>query len=174
MEIPVYSADEVDRIASGFEEVRSGKLLAAKVRHGKYTPSHVKYRSAGKADVAFPWLPSGYNFTPFGVAELVGAAIAPDSLAHRDHRPRDIMNIHAAVAETAIARFAALPDELHDDNLETGAPLASLTEQGYEVAATELLPDDVLIFMGGRTTHEFTSANPARLSIVKSFQVQPK
>lgn len=128
-------------------------------------------REQGKPALVVPFANTNPVFEPFGQTELAGTSIVPDAAAHRDSRPSNILNVHQVVSGSLTARFALLPDELHDDYLDLGTPMAELGNE-FAVQTVQARAGSILCFLGGVVTHEFTSAPDCqRLSIIRNFTV---
>jgi hypothetical protein len=154
------------------EKLYSGEQLVAKIPNhaldASSCPKAVKFGSTRRISMTVPFLEhtqSGFN--PFGLVEYTGPTIAPDFAAHKDSRPKDVLNVHHTVRGGGIAVFAAVDDGLLDGYSEVD--LSQLSAD-IPLLRIEFSAGDSLLFLGGMVVHQFISSDLRRLSIVRAFR----
>lgn len=156
------------------EELIRGDRLAFRIRNAALTPasrSRIIRGRDGQSRLLAPWLSEARaSLTRFGVSELAGTQIVPDSPAHRDFRPANVVNVHYTAEGSVQAYFALVADSEHDELLELPRPLLDYANDVGGVEAC-LSAGDTICFMGGVVTHQFVSLSATRLSVTKAFVV---
>ena len=131
----------------------------------------VTNNSQDKLGLAVPFADyPGSGFEKFGAAEIAGTRVVSDSSAHRDSRPKNVLNVHHMASGNVIGKFALLPDELHDESLDLLPTFDELIND-YEIEAIQAETGLTLCFLGGVATHGFESTDSNRLSVIQSFSI---
>jgi hypothetical protein len=158
-------------IASEIEQLRLLESTVFAIAPSESDPEHNVRAviSEGKTRLIVPFADSdGDTFMRFGATELAGPGVAPDSPAHRDSRPANILNVHHIIRGSLTGRFALLPDELHGDNMDLLKTFEKLPPD-YDIEMVEAVAGLTLCFLGGVSTHIFESTSTNRLSAIQSF-----
>lgn len=153
-----------------FESLRSEQSLFMHVASASLPRAllpRVGVDPSGLLTVEFP-LVEALGGRPENTTYLLGSDHVADGDAHRDLTPLGSLNCHLTLRGSMQGKGVIIDDEMHNE----GGGLMVPFEEAVPANMIERVDagiGDVYLFFGGRVTHEISSGEQGRLSVMRHY-----